>query len=40
MEGAVRSGYAAAAAVLGHGDDGLVEDLPTSRLPALLGLSR
>ncbi len=40
MEGAVRSGYAAAAAVLGEGDDGLVEDLPTSRLPALLGLSR
>ncbi len=40
MEGAVRSGYAAAAAVLGQEDDGLVDDLPTARLSALLGLTR
>lgn len=40
MEGAVRSGYAAASAVLGLPGDDLVEDLPTARLPALLGLSR
>ena len=44
MEGAVRSGYAAAAAVLG--DDAasakvaVVDDLPTARIAALAGLSR
>jgi len=40
MEGAVRSGYAAAAAVLGRTGDDLVGDLPTARLPALLGLAK
>lgn len=44
MEGAVRSGYAAAAAVLGEEAAsrrvGVVEDLPTARIAALAGLSR
>jgi zeta-carotene desaturase len=36
MEGAVRAGYAAAAAITGEG--GVVEDVPPGRLAALLGL--
>ena len=44
MEGAVRSGYAAAAAILGEeaasAQVGVVDDLPTARLAALAGLSR
>lgn len=38
MEGAVRSGYAAAAGVLGDGSGGLVEDVPAGWLARLLGL--
>jgi len=36
MEGAVRSGYAAAAAITGEG--GVVEDVPTGRLARWMGL--
>ena len=38
MEGAVRSGYAAAAAALGDRTGGLVEDVPAGWLARLLGL--
>jgi zeta-carotene desaturase len=38
MEGAVRSGYAAAAAVLGDDRGGLVEDVPTGSFARVLGL--
>lgn len=40
MEGAVRSGYAAAAALAGDDSLGPVADLPTARLSAWLGLGR
>ncbi|MCH2162566.1 MAG: FAD-dependent oxidoreductase, partial [Phycisphaerales bacterium] len=36
MEGAVRSGYAAAEAITGDG--GIVPDVPVARLPRWLGL--
>jgi zeta-carotene desaturase len=38
MEGAVRSGYAAAAAAVGDRSGGLVEDVPTGALARLMGL--
>jgi uncharacterized protein with NAD-binding domain and iron-sulfur cluster len=44
MEGAVRSGYAAAAAALGEDAAAarvaIVDDLPTARISALAGLAR
>jgi uncharacterized protein with NAD-binding domain and iron-sulfur cluster len=38
MEGAVRSGYAAAAALLGSEGEGVLPDLAVAAIPRLLGL--